>query len=137
MPMHTTPNRLFPLIVTDRLEEVRAFYVKTLGYSLSVDTPDYLQVRFGDEAAPELCFIQKKSDGPYSTVFPGSGVTVSVPTTSADEAHAAWAKKKVSMLSQPVDLPYGWRSFTLKDPSGVVLDFFHVLPESRRPDAQG
>ncbi len=135
--MQTTPNRLFPLIVTDRLADVRAFYTKTLGYSLSVDTPDYFQVRFGDAAAPELCFIEKKADGPFSTVFPGAGVVVSVPTKSADEAHAAWSKKKVPMLSAPGDMPWGWRSFATKDPAGVVLDFFHVLPESRKPDAQG
>jgi catechol 2,3-dioxygenase-like lactoylglutathione lyase family enzyme len=134
--MQTQPNRLFPLIVTDRLAQVRAFYTETLGYKLSIDTPDYFQVQFGSAEAPELCFIEKKPEGPFAQTFGGGGVVVSIPTPNADQAHGAWSKKKVPMLSAPTDMPYGWRSFALKDPAGVVLDFFHVLPQSEQKDAK-
>ena len=134
------PNKLFPLVVTDKLPETRAFYVDKLGCQVTVDMPHYVQVRFGaDASAPELAFMTADaapSMQPHAP-FAGEGLTISIPTESADKKHAELAKKKVEVTSELADRPWGWRSFVARDPNGVYLDFFHVLEQARPVDATG
>ncbi len=117
------PNKLFPLIVTDKLDETRAFYKDTLNWEIAIDMDAYLQVRSAGEDGPELAFMAP--DGVHPS-YKGEGVILSVPTQSADELHDDLAKKSVELLGAPKDQPWGWRSFAARDPSGVLLDFFHV-----------
>lgn len=51
--------------------------------------------------------------------------------------HVAIRERGAKPLSAPSDKPWRWRSFSVSDPSGVVLDFFHVLPQSAALDATG
>lgn len=134
------PNKLFPLIVTDKLAQTRAFYVDTLGCEVAIETPDYLQVRFADEAGPELAFMSTSATtgmGPAQPPFQGAGLIVSIPTTNADKRHAALKAKNTTLASKPSDKPWGWRSFAAVDPNGVLLDFFHVLDQAAAADATG
>lgn len=134
------PNKLFPLVVTDKLEETRKFYVDQIGCELTVDMPEYVQVRFGSDAsAPELAFMTTGGAPALSphAPFAGEGLTISIPTESADKKHAQLAKKKVNVTAELADRPWGWRSFVARDPNGVYLDFFHVLEQSRPVDATG
>ena len=51
------PTKLFPLVVTDKLAETRAYYTEKLGAELSFGGDTYIQVRFGGQDGPELCFM--------------------------------------------------------------------------------
>ncbi len=137
------PNKLFPLIVTRDLDKTRAFYVDTLGFEVSLQAPNYLQLRVGsDPTGPELSFMQRDDncsekvlDVDHGT-FDGNGLIVSIPTDNADETHARYAKAEVEVTSEPTDRPWGWRSFAVRDPNGIYLDFFHV-PSNGAADAAG
>lgn len=122
------PSKLFPLIVTERFDEMKAFYVDKLGAHLTFDLPNYLQVRFGEAvAAPELAFMRFGGPAPGpSAAFSGGGVVVSIPVENAD-AHADQLAQKGVSVSEVEDRPWEWRSFYLVDPAGVVLDFFHPI----------
>lgn len=135
--MTALPNKLFPMIVTDKLAETKRFYLEQAGFEATIDMEHYLQVRFGkDEGAPELCFMPS---GPTPagtlTPFDGQGVLISIPTQSADEHCDAMKKRGATIDMPPADMPWGWRSFHAKDPNGVVLDFFHVLADKAKPSA--
>ncbi len=120
----TNPTKLFPLVVTRDLDRTRACY-EALGFEVSVEMPEYLQFRYGkDDTAPEIAFMKECSGS--ASAFPGKGLIVSIPTEDADAKHAEASKTDVEVMSPPTDRPWGWRSFHVKDPSGVVLDFFHV-----------
>jgi catechol 2,3-dioxygenase-like lactoylglutathione lyase family enzyme len=130
---------LIPLVVTDKLAETKAFYTDKLGFSVTIDMDDYLQIRCGGEDGPELAFFRT---GPLLGVgraerFEGRGLVISIPTPDADAMHALVSERGVSPISAPSDKPWRWRSFSLTDPSGVVLDFFHVLTQSAALDATG
>lgn len=135
------PTKLFPLIVTNRLDATKAFYTQKAGCTVTIDMDQYLQVRFGDEPdGPELCFMTVQEAGsPMGRVerFEGRGLVVSVPTRDADATHAAMKARGAEPLSMPADKPWGWRSFAVADPNGVVLDFFHVIDQSAAADATG
>ncbi len=115
------PNKLFPIVTTRDLAATRRCY-ESLGFELSIEMPDFVQFRYGtDEGGPEIAFM-RSNDAP----FEGSGLVVSIPTEDADEAHARMSKTDAAVLDAPEDRPWGWRSFHVRDPNGVVLDFFHV-----------
>ncbi len=133
------PNKLFPLIVTDKLAETKAYYVDKAGFSVTYDRPKYLQVRHGGDDGPELCFMTPDAAptlGAMST-FAGGGLVVSIPTDSADDKCADMKTRGAKVIVEPNDQPWGWRSFTAVDPNGVLLDFFHVKTDSAVADATG
>jgi catechol 2,3-dioxygenase-like lactoylglutathione lyase family enzyme len=136
-----TPNKLYPLILSDKLAETKAYYTEKLGARVVMDTPEYLQVRFGDdEADPELAFMVPQTLEALGGVlprFPGQGLLVSIPTANADASHATMKKKGADVRVGPLDKPWGWRSYVVRDPNGVLLDFFHALDKSAVADATG
>jgi catechol 2,3-dioxygenase-like lactoylglutathione lyase family enzyme len=125
------PSKLYPLIVTDKLEETKRFYSEQAGFRVVHDRPMYLQVAYGDGDGPELAFMRPDAfpDGKPRPTFDGKGVIVSIPTPDADGKYAALRAAKVEVLSEPDDKPWGWRSFIAADPNGLLLDFFHVYKE--------
>ena len=130
------PTKLFPMFVTDKLAETKAFYVDKLGWTATYDTPGYLQVRSDDREGPELAFMAPEG-GPDGALpsFPGRGVLVSVPVPDADVHHAAVRERGVEPRSSPKLQPWGWRSYHVADPNGVMLDFFHVAaPPAMAPN---
>jgi len=135
----TNPTKLFPLIVTNKLDETRAYYLEQLGCELVMEAPGYVQFRFGDDkAGPELAFMQPTDAPVFGGPLPefgGGGLIVSIPTETADGKYAALKKKKVELASEPADKPWGWRSFAARDPNGLILDFFHVLDQAAVADA--
>lgn len=128
------PNKLFPLLVTSRLTETKRFYIDKLGFTAAFDAPTYLQVRSADEAGPELCFMTPDAlpDGAVLPEFPGKGVLMSIPTADVDAKYRELLAKDLKPLNEPANKPWGWRSFLLADPNGLILDFFHVLDEKAK-----
>jgi catechol 2,3-dioxygenase-like lactoylglutathione lyase family enzyme len=131
-------SKLYPLIVTSKLAQTRAFYLDQLGCKATHDMEGYLQVRFGaDESAAELAFMSPKAAPPFGKLaeFSGEGLIVSVPTADADARHRELKGKKLAVLAEPSDKPWGWRSFIVADPNGVKLDFFHELADAPSANA--
>jgi uncharacterized glyoxalase superfamily protein PhnB len=131
------PNRLFPLFITDKLESTKRFYVDKLGFEVTFDLPNYLQVRSNKAAdAPELCFMLPDAfpDGVKRPMFKGDGAIVSIPVDNADAAYDRMKSKGANVTEAPTDKPWGWRSYFVSDPNGVVLDFFHVYKDISAAD---
>ena len=129
------PKRLFPMILSEKLAATKDFYTKA-GFSVVFDMPEYLQVAYGPEKL-DLCFMQphQGSAGQAYPRFAGRGVVVSIPTDSADEKCAELKAKGIEVFNELEDKPWGWRSFHVVDPNGVILDFFHVYKEPPKPQA--
>jgi predicted enzyme related to lactoylglutathione lyase len=125
------PTRLFPLFLTEKLGETKAYYRDKAGFAVTIDMDGYLQVQCSGKDGPELCFMNpdKFPDGKRRPAFEGRGVMVSVPVPDADEAHTRMRKAGAEIAEPPSDKPWGWRSFLAVDPNGVGLDFFHVYKE--------
>lgn len=135
-----TPNKLFPLILTESLAATRAFYLDQLGCTAAFDLPDYLQVRFGSADGPELCFMTATNApvlGADPAAFGGRGLVVSVPVDSVDQRFRDLRGKKVPMVSEPTDRPWKWRSFVCRDPNGILLDFFEPIAHDALAAAAG
>lgn len=126
------PTQLFPLFVTTKLAETKKFYLAA-GFELRFDLPEYLQVSY--DGGLDLCFVHPHAanNGKGYPVFDGKGVMVSIPTRDADEKAAQLKERRVPIVDELEDKPWGWRSFHVQDPNGVILDFFHVYKEIDTP----
>lgn len=133
------PNKLFPLVITDKLAETKAYYTDKAGFTVTIDMDNYLQVQHGGKDGPELCFMRPCSEGPIAPThaFEGRGLIVSIPTANADAKHEQLVERGAEIDHAPSDKPWGWRSFMARDPNGVRLDFFHVQAQSAVADATG
>lgn len=135
------PNKLIPLIFSDKLDETKAYYTEKLGAVVTFANENYLQLRFGaDESNPEIAFMTPQTMDMLGGVLPkfsGQGLLVSIPTDNADAAHGTMKKKGADIRVGVLDKPWGWRSFVVRDPNGVLLDFFHALDKSAVVDATG
>lgn len=132
------PKKLFPMFVTEKFDAVRRFYAERLGCKVLYDTPEYVHYEYGD--GPEIAFVRPDAfpGQPPRPVFGGAGAILSVPTADADALHAKLLKDPdATVLNAPTNKPWGWRSFWVADPTGLVLDFFHVVEEKPMQDAQG
>ncbi|HEY6725147.1 MAG TPA: VOC family protein [Polyangiaceae bacterium] len=129
------PTQLFPMFMTSKLSETKRFYLDA-GFEIRFDLPEYLQVSYA--GGLDLCFMvpQATSSGKDYPVFEGKGVVVSIPTRNADEKAAELRERRLPIVTEPEDKPWGWRSFHVQDPNGVILDFFHVYKEIEMPAAQ-
>jgi catechol 2,3-dioxygenase-like lactoylglutathione lyase family enzyme len=130
--------KMVPMVVTDTLAATRTFYLDQLGATPVVqDDDDYVQVRFGaGEHRPELAFCRPMpSESPLGAqpAF-AQGLVVFVPVDDADVYRKELVERGLD-VSEPTDKPWGWRSFLLADPSGVTLDFYHVLPDDAQDAA--
>lgn len=132
-------NKLVPMVTTDiDLAEIRAFYADELGWEPVFDIEGYLQLRHGPDAAdPELAFAT--TDGAAELGIEvdayAGGLVVSVPVADVDAHHAALARTEVSATTEPSDKPWGWRSYLVVDPAGVILDFCRELEPAGEVDA--
>lgn len=129
------PKRLYPMFISSDLRKTKEFYLRA-GFTLRFDMPEYLQVAYGGDENLELCFMlpHQSSVGMDYPRFAGQGVIVSIPTPDADGKAAELRDKGIEILNPLEDKPWGWRSFHVSDPNGVVLDFFHVYKAGPPPN---
>lgn len=132
------PNKLFPLVVTTDLAKTKAFYTQKAGFTVTTEVDGYIALRYGDDPeGPELSFMTPCPETSRAEAFEGRGLILSIPTANADATHAALRVRGAEPLTSPADKPWGWRSFHVVDPNGVILDFFHVIAQSAAADATG
>lgn len=124
-------TKLFPLIKTNKLTETKKFYT-SLGWGVTMETPGYLQVHYGSKEGPELCFMPPEDHEIQALqhIFQGQGLGFSIQVDNADEECNRLQKRGVKIMANPENKPWGWRSFLVQDPNGVVLDFYHLVPAS-------
>ena len=130
-------DKMLPIIVTDRLDATRDFYIDALGWTLVDKMDGYLQVRAGGvDTDPELAFLAPQpAQGPLGTRAPfTTGLVISIPVGDAD-AHRTMLQQRGVTAPAPTDKPWGWRSFLVDDPGGVTLDFWSVIAHDPAQDA--
>lgn len=126
------PKRLLPMFVTDRLDATRRFYVEQAGFRAVYDEGGYLCVTYGEgDDAVAISFVRPEAMTMIDErPFAGRGAVLSVPTPNADRKAQELADAGVAPLVPTQTRPWGWRSFLVRDPNGVLLDFFHVAAET-------
>ena len=129
---------LFPVIVTDKLQEIRDFYSHHFGFHVVFEADWYVQLHAprGDNAPPiELAFMLphlESQPSPLHAGFAGAGVILTLDVEDVDAVHAQLTEAGV--LQEVViglrDEPWGQRHFLFRDPAGTLLDIVQLIPPS-------
>lgn len=119
-----------PIVTTDRLSEVLAFYTEVLGFEVSFWMPDqHLGLKRG---AVEISFMAP--EGPQPS-FGGQGLTWALEVEDADAVHADLVARGLEVVRPLQDNPWGDRSFTVRDPVGIHLYVHHAIEPTEEFEA--
>lgn len=129
------PIQIHTMILTLDMDATRDFYL-SIGARSIWDTPEHMCFGFGEEGQPgSISFFPPSSPGfaLQQEAFGGAGLMLCIPAGKADARCAEFRAQGIPILEEPTDRDWNWRSFLIRDPNGVVLDFFEVLPD---PESQ-
>jgi catechol 2,3-dioxygenase-like lactoylglutathione lyase family enzyme len=122
-------NAVFPVVMTERLEESRDFYAGLLGMRLAFEADWYVQLLSPATPAAQLGLVARGHESvPPAFDRPAAGVLVSVEVEDVDAVHS-----RARARGLPIELPlrdedWGQRHFITRDPNGLAVDVIQVIP---------
>jgi len=113
------------LVGTTDYSRSTAFYGDLLGFPVQEewDAPDGRGTLFDAGGG----VIEVMEDSPHHPAEQPRGVRVSIEVGEVDGLHARLADAGIAPTDPLGDRPWGHRSFTIEDPSGLPLTFFEVI----------
>ncbi len=121
----------YPLVTVKDMRASRDFFVKYFGVGVIFEA-DWVTM-LGDTESGKIAIGFMTPDHPTNPpgpeIFNGKGMIVTVQVRNAAKACAALKAEGVHIFYDVHDEPWGQRSFTLNDPSGVIVD----VVEQTRP----
>lgn len=111
-------------IITEKLEESKAFYTEVLGFGVSFENDFYLLMHTPNQEA-EISFLlpnhptQQKI---FHYSFKGEGIYLTIEVEDVDELYRELKEKGVEMKIELRDEPWGDRHFAIQDPNGIGID---------------
>ncbi|MEK1888174.1 MAG: VOC family protein [Phyllobacterium sp.] len=113
----------YPIIVTDRKEACRDFWIKHLGFISAFDSTWFSYLMTEDQSAT-IAFMtpDHPSAPPGPEKFGGTGMCFELQVENAQEAFDAIASTGLTIEYPLTDEPFGQRRFGFHDPSGLWID---------------
>jgi uncharacterized glyoxalase superfamily protein PhnB len=113
----------YPIVVTDKLQECREFYVRWFELSVIFEA-SWIVVLTSDGEAPAVAFMHSShpSTPPEPAPFRGDGMFL---TLQVEDAAAEYSRLTAAGLSCALELkdePWGQRRFAAVDPAGMWVD---------------
>ena len=111
-------NNLSSCIITDKIEQNKAFYVKNFDAKVIFDCGWYVNLQFGKETST-LQFMSPQQPG--QPVCKGAGLIYNFEVDDVDAEY----ERLMELENEPVmpleDHPWGDRGFAIVDPNGIML----------------
>jgi len=129
---HTTNMKLNAGIITEKLQETKAFYQEHLGFGVTFENEFYLLLHTPNKQA-QLSFLlpNHPSQQPlFHTPFAGNGVYLTIEVDEVDDLYMELKQKGIPIEIELRDEPWGDRHFAIKDPNGIGIDLVrYTAPE--------
>ncbi len=112
-------------IISNKLQESKAFYCDVLNFGVSFENEFYLLLHTPNQQA-ELSFLRPEhpSQQPlFQPAFAGKGVYLTIEFPDVDEEYARIKAHGVPITIDLRDEPWGDRHFAITDPNGIGIDF--------------
>lgn len=117
-------------IITDKLEETKAFYTGVLGFGIRFENDFYLLMHTPASTA-ELSFLlpNHPSQQPiFQSPFQGKGVYLTIEVADVDALYEAIKTKGIPIELELRNEPWGDRHFAIVDPNGIGIDLVTYSP---------
>jgi uncharacterized glyoxalase superfamily protein PhnB len=121
----------YPLITVRNMQASRDFYVKHFGFDVIFEANWVVMLGDGESGDVTLGLMtpDHPTNPPGPEIFGGLGMIVTIQVRSAAKAAVELKAQGIEIFYDVHDEPWGQRRFTLRDPSGVVVD----VVEQTRP----
>lgn len=129
----------YPVLLTEKVEETTAFYVRHFGFSLSFESDWYVSLRLeGTDSAFELAILEPS----HGTIPEGfrvatQGLILNFEVEDVDREY----ERLILQSGLPVELDirseaFGQRHFITRDPNGILIDIITNIPPSEEFEDQ-
>lgn len=132
-------NNAYPMFVVKNLKKTVQWYKEKLGFKVTFadyDQAGYVSMQKGDTL---LMFhdLKKLDDSAQARKLRdeikkhkkfGAGVITYFAVKNANRFHTQVSKKGVKTFFPPADQEWGSRTFSVRDPDGYLLTFYHMRP---------
>lgn len=121
----------YPVIMTNRVRETAAFYVRLFGFKMVFEADWYVHLQAADDPAVNLAVL----DGRHATIPEAgrgsvSGLILNFEVEDPDAEYARLTAEGLPILLELRDEDFGQRHFITADPNGVLIDVIKLIPPS-------
>ncbi len=135
----TTIASIYPVLMTDDVPRLHAFYARLLGLEDTFVADWYVSLAAdADVDSPAQLAIVDRSHESVPEAFRAraGGMLVTVEVTDVDQVHARAAADGLPLHVPLRDEAWGQRHFVTNDPDGVLVDVITVIGPTREFLAQ-
>jgi len=122
-------NSFYPVVMSQKLEESKEFYLSNFGFSLTFEAEWYVSLineDTGNELAILDCSHETIPEAYRKTV---QGLILNIEVENVDDIYQKLIIEKNSPLHLDIrDEKFGQRHFITSDPNGVLIDIITVIP---------
>lgn len=111
-------------IVTEKIEETKAFYTSVLGFGVTFENEFYLLMHTPDHQA-ELSFLlpnHPSQQSLFQKPFQGQGMHLTIEVDDVDRLYHELQAKGIPIQIELRDEVWGDRHFAISDPNGIGID---------------
>lgn len=122
-------KKLYPLLITDKLNECEQFYTDMFEFKTVFKQDWYIQL-VHEQTGTELAFMIPNAENQpkeLHAAFSGNGVVYSFEVDDATKEYDRLAKKDLDIIVPLTDEEWGQRHFIIRDPAGVYVDIVQQL----------
>ncbi len=113
-----------PLLTTDKIDDLKDFYCRQLGFKSVFDNGDFVCLKSADSTC-EISFMKPTND--ETKPHEGMSVTFCLEVEDVDAEHDRLANRGVQIIQPPKDNPWGDRSTIAVDPIGIGVYIYKMI----------
>ncbi|WP_090335367.1 VOC family protein [Dyadobacter koreensis] len=118
-------------IITEKLDESRAFYTEILNFGITFENEFYLLLHTPNRES-EISFLLPNHPSQqkfFHKPFQGQGMYLTIEVDEVDKIYAEIKKKGIEIKIDIRDEPWGDRHFAIEDPNGIGIDIVKYSPQ--------
>lgn len=116
-------NKLFPVLITEQLEETKKFYVDFLDCKAVFESDWYIQLVSPKGLEIGLLIARHSSQPNFlHKAYNGNGVVFSFKVENVDEEYKKVKESGFDIAYKITTEEWGQRHFMIRDPNGMVVD---------------
>lgn len=128
---------LYPVIMTDTVQQVADFYTQVLGFEVVFAAPWYISLIHAASRFEIAVLDRRHETVPAGFGQPAQGMIVNLEVEDADAVYQdVIVRRGLAPVLDIRDEAFGQRHFMLADPAGVLVDIIQVIaPSAQYADA--
>ncbi len=121
----------YPVIMTERVEETAAFYVKHFGFQENFTSDWYVHLQSAEDSTINLAILNGQHETiPLRGRGKVAGLLLNFEVDDVDAVHERLRAAGLPILLAIRNEDFGQRHFITSDPNGVLIDIIKPIPPS-------